>query len=302
MVEAEAKRCRFVAPANLLAALVARLPQRLLLALGAALSWLLRPLLRKRRRIARTNLALCFPELDEASRERLLKANVRATVTGMLELLRAWFAPSRALRGLADVEGVEHLREARRQGRGVMLLSGHFPSTQLGLRFLLEHWDGRATVMARRYGRPCLERFLERARRRVFDPTIGKKGGRALLDALSAGGVVLYSADQDFNFQNAFVPFFGIPASTLTAPPSLARRANAVVLPFWFQRKADGRYSLRIEPQWDGWPSDDPVADAARYMAELEKVVRLHPEQYVWMHRRFKTRPAGAADVYRKTR
>jgi KDO2-lipid IV(A) lauroyltransferase len=71
------------------------------------------------------------------------------------------------------------------------------------------------------------------------------------------------------------------------------------VLPYWFQREADGRYRLWIEPQWPGWPSGDPTADAARYMRELEAVVRRHPEQYLWVHRRFKTRPAGAADVYR---
>ena len=299
MAEAAVRGCGLIAPLEWLAAAIARLPQRLLLALGSGLTFLLWPLLGKRRRYARINLALCFPQLDDAKRSRLLRDNLRATVTGALELLRAWYAPSTALVGLAQVEGQEHLQAATASGRGVLLFGGHFTHSELAARLLAEASGQPVHVMVRRNNHRCLEDMFERARRRAFAGTVAKKDVRGLLKTLSRGGVVAYSADQNFNYQHAFVPCFGVPAATLVATPELAERGNAVVLPFWFHRDAEGKYQLRIEPQWSGWPSGDPETDAARYMHELEQVVRQHPEQYLWVHRRFKTRPAGEASVYR---
>ena len=299
MAEAAVRGCGLIAPLEWLAAAIARLPQRLLLALGSGLTFLLWPLLGKRRRYARINLALCFPQLEDAQRSRLLRDNLRATVTGALELLRAWYAPSTALVGLAQVEGLEHLQAATASGRGVLLFGGHFTHSELAARLLAEASGQPVHVMVRRNNHRCLEDMFERARRRAFAGTVAKKDVRGLLKTLSRGGVVAYSADQNFNYQHAFVPFFGVPAATLTATPDLAARGNAVVLPFWFHRDAEGKYRLRVESQWSGWPSGDATADAARYMHELEQVVREHPDQYLWVHRRFKTRPAGEAGVYR---
>ena len=298
MAERLPGRCWFIAPLDLLAAALARLPQWLLLGLGRCLAWLLRPLLGKRRRYARTNLALCFPELDPRRRHRLLRANLRATVTGALELLRAWYAPASSLAGLAQVQGVEHLRAAVAGGRGVLLFGGHFTHSELAARLLQELAGQPVHVVVRRNNHRCLEAMFDRARRRSFAGTIAKKDVRGLLRTLAQGGVVAYSADQNFTYQSAFVPFFGVPAATLTATPDLARRGKAVVLPFWFHRDRQGLYQLRIEAPWQGWPSEDPVADAARYMRELEHVVRQHPEQYLWVHRRFKTRPPGQPPLY----
>jgi Kdo2-lipid IVA lauroyltransferase/acyltransferase len=298
MTEAAAARCWFIAPLNLLAAGVARLPQTLLLALGTLLTWLSWPLTGKRRHYARVNIALCFPELDAAAQRRLLYQNLRATVIGILELVRAWYAPSPRLRGAFDITGLEHLHEAHARGRGVLLLAAHFTHVDLGGRLLSEAFGAPFSVMVRRNNHACIERLQDEARLRVFAHTIDKKDMRGLLRTLGAGGVVGYVADQDFNYQHAFVPFFGIPAATLTAVSLLARRSGAAVLPYWFHRDPAGRYRLHVEAQWEGWPSDDPAADAARYMAELEKVVRRNPEQYLWVHRRFKTRPPGEPGFY----
>lgn len=302
MTEHAAARCWFIGPLNLLAALIARLPQRLLLGMGKLLAMLLSPLMGKRRRYARINLSLCFPQLDDADRETLLRANLVATVTGVLELIRAWYAPSTVLRNLAEVQGLEHLHAATAGGRGVLLFGGHFTHSELAARLLQEIAAQPVHVVVRRNNHHCVEAMFDGARHRAFAGTIAKKDVRGLLRTLGRGGVVAYSADQNFTYQNAFVPFFGVPAATLTVTPELAARGNAAVLPFWFHRDGEGRYRLRIEPQWSGWPSGDPAADAARYMLELEQVVRAHPEQYLWVHRRFKTRPPGGAELYGKQR
>ena len=295
----KAARCGWQRPATALAGRIARWPQARLLRAGALATWLAWPWLARRRRIARTNLALCFPDLAPAARARLLRETLRDTVTGLLESLRAWFAPEAALHGLCTIEGLEHLHAAHRDGRGVLLLTGHSPHLELGGRFLADAMDAPLAIVARRNNDACVEAWLEGARRRAFADVIGKKDVRGLLRTLAAGGLVAYAADQDFSYQHAFVPFFGIQAATLTAIPALAQRGNAVVLPYWFWRDDDGRYTLRIDPPWEGWPSGDARRDAARYMAELERAVRRHPAQYLWVHRRFKTRPAGGSSPYR---
>jgi len=291
-------RCWFVAPARWVCRRVAHWPQRRLLRWGRVLAGVLTPLLAGRRRIARTNLALCFPTLDEAAREALVRANTQASVTGLLEMARAWYAPGGALRGLAEVEGLEHLQAARRGGRGVLLLTAHFPHLDLGGRLLGEALGEPLSCMVRRVDGSCGERLMQDGRQHAFASVIGKKDVRGLLRTLSRGGLVAYLADQNFTYNSAFVPFFGVSAATLTTTPDLARRAGVEILPYWCQRLPDGRYRVRIDPPWEEARSADPAAFAARYMRELEAVVRAHPEQYLWWHRRFKTRPAGEASPY----
>jgi KDO2-lipid IV(A) lauroyltransferase len=291
-------RCWGIAPLEWAAQGVARLPQRLLLDLGTVLWVLLWPVLGERRRIARINIDLCFPEKPEAWRRRLARTNVRNTVIGALELLRAWYAPSALVRSLARVEGIEHLQAARAAGQGVLLFTGHFTDAELAGRIVGEALGRPVRVVIRRNNHPCVEDAFERARTRVFGPTLAKKDVRGLLRSLQAGEVVAYSADQNFTYQNAFVPFFGVPAATLTSTPEMARRGNARMHPFWFWRDAAGIYHVRIEAPWAGWQEASPEEAAAIYMRELEKFVREKPEQYLWVHRRFKTRPPGEAPIY----
>jgi Kdo2-lipid IVA lauroyltransferase/acyltransferase len=291
-------RCWGMAPVVLLARGIARLPQWFLLGLSGLLSFLLWPLLARRRRIAAINLTLCFPELSGAERRRLLHANQRATVMGALELLRAWYAPSRSLAGLARIEGLELVRAALDADEGVLLFTGHFTCTELAARLVSEALGRPLAVVVRRNNSVCLEQAMAQARSRVFSPVLEKKDVRGLLRTLLGGHGLVYSADQNFTYQNAFVPFFGIQAATLTSTPELARRGQARVLPFWFHREADGTYRIRIEQPWTGWIEASAEQAAAIYMRELETVVRQHPEQYLWVHRRFKTRPPGEPAIY----
>jgi len=291
-------RCWFVPPLRWLAIAVARLPQPMLLGLGRCLAFCLWPLLRSRRRIAAINVGLCFPERDAAAQRRLVRESLANTVIGLLETLQAWHGRPRQLAGLADIEGLAELRAALDGGQGVLLLCGHFTHVELAIRLLRDALGQPVSVMARPHNSPCLEAWFNAARQSAFGPIIGKKEVRGLLRNLRDGQPVVYAADQNFNYQHAFVPFFGVPAATLTATPDLVRRSGARLLPFWFRREADGRYRIRIGPAWPDWPSDDAVRDAAVYMQELEQQVRQAPGQYLWAHRRFKTRPPGEAPVY----
>jgi KDO2-lipid IV(A) lauroyltransferase len=153
-------------------------------------------------------------------------------------------------------------------------------------------------VVVRRNNNACLEAELERARRRVFGPSLEKKDVRALLRALQQGELVVTSGDQDFSYNNAFVPFFGIPAATLLGAAQLAQRGRARTFLSWPRREADGSYTLQLEPAWEDWAEAEPARAAAVYMAALESKVRQAPEQYLWVHRRFKTRPAGEPSLY----
>lgn len=291
-------RCVLLAPLVWLAKGLARLPPAWLLALSRFLAWALRPWLARRRRVAAINIALCFPQMDEAARAQLLQANLRETILGGFELLRAWYAPAWRLRGVAQVEGLQHLRDALAAGQGVLLFTGHFTQTELAARLLSEALGTELRGVVRRNNSKCLEAEFEHARRRVFGSTLAKRDVRGLLSALQGGGIVAYSADQDFSYRHAFVPFFGVSAATLTGTAVLARRGQARVLPFWFNRDAAGIYHLRVEAEWPTWRDATPEQSAALYMRELEAVVRQCPEQYLWVHRRFKTRPPGAAPVY----
>jgi KDO2-lipid IV(A) lauroyltransferase len=286
-------------PLRWLAMALARVPPRFLLALSRGLVTLCWPLLARRRRIAAINIGLCFPERDEAARAALLRANLVETVMGVFEELRAWYAPDALLRGTLRIEGAEHLLAAQAAGQGVLLLTGHFIQAELASRLLQLGTGLRVSGVVRRHNSLCVEAELESARQRVFEPTLAKKDVRGLLRSLQSGARVVYSADQDFSYQHAFVPFFGVPAATLTGTARIVRQAGATMLPFWFHRADDGHYELRIGAPWAGWLEAEPAQSAAIYMRELEQVVREHPEQYLWVHRRFKTRPAGEPSLYR---
>ena len=290
--------CIFIKPFIWLAMLSARLPQPWLMRVATLSCLACWPFLYRRRRVASTNIELCFKNLSLPERQDLFNRNLLATITGVFELFRAWYAPSKTLSALADIHGIDRLKAAMAEGRGVLLLTGHFTHTELAVRLLSEALNRKVRVVVRRHNNACIEHSFETARAKVFDDSIEKKDLRALLRALRAGDVVAYSSDQNFNYQHTFAPFFGMPAATLTATPGIVERSGSVMLPFWFYRDEHNRYQITIEHPWENWPSADPIADTRVYMEKLEAVVREHPEQYLWVHKRFKTRPQGSPNIY----
>ncbi|WP_129134956.1 LpxL/LpxP family Kdo(2)-lipid IV(A) lauroyl/palmitoleoyl acyltransferase [Luteimonas sp. YGD11-2] len=280
-----------------LAALAARLPWPLQRALGRLLGDLLRVALGSRRGIARRNLQLCFPALDDDARATLLRAHFHALGTGFFEFARAWWGTVAPMRRDVVIEGLEHLQAARADGRGVLLVSGHFTTLEICGRLLCDHVP--LAGMYRPHAAGAMEWAVRRGRLRYAEAMFTKHDLRGSVRHLKRGGVLWYAPDQDPSRGDAvYVPFFGQPAHSLTSTHQLARMAGAAVVLFQHERRADGGYTLRLSPALADFPSADPHADTARVMAGIEAMARTAPAQYLWIHRRFKRQPDGS-DVYR---
>jgi KDO2-lipid IV(A) lauroyltransferase len=277
---------------------ITRLPYAWQLAVGKGLGRLIRRLARNRRNIARTNLTLCFPELSESEHHRLLDAHFASLGIGLVETALGWWGSDRRLGKLATLTGLEHLHAALQQGRGVILLSAHFTTLEIGGRLLSLYAPFH--VLYRSHKNPVIEALQRRSRRRRFEKAIPRDDLRAMLASLKQNRPVWYSPDQDFGHDNSvFVPFFGIPATTLTATSRLARVSGAPVVPFFQRRLPDARgYELTLLPALENFPGEDIEEDTRRIMNLIETRIRQAPEQYLWVHRRFKTRPPGESPVY----
>lgn len=273
-----------------LASLLARLPWPLQRTLGRGLGRLLHATWRSRRDVAARNLALCFPELDDAARARLLQHHFQALGIGLFEFARAWWGSVSPLQRGLVFEGLEHIEAARAAGRGVIIVSGHFTTLEACGRMLA----GRVPLagMYRPHGQPALEWAVLHGRLRYATRMFSREALRPAVRHLKQGGLLWFAPDQDTRRgDSVFVPFFGQPAWSLTSTHQLARMSGAVVLGFAHARRADGGYTLRLSPPFEDFPTSDATADTARVMAAVEGMVRAAPEQYLWIHRRFKHRP-----------
>jgi len=280
--------------------LLARLPVRVQRVLGVALGFVLFHGMRSRRRFARRNLALCFPDMDRHARARLLRRNFRSLGLGTFEFMRAWWGDLDGLVACSTVSGLEHVEAARAQGRGALLLSGHFHSFELSGRILITQCPIGA--MYRPHEDRAFDWAVRQGRARYCEALFERDEVRPAIRYLKGGGRLWYAPDQDMRGRDTvFVPFFGVSANTITATHQLARLSRAVIIPFRHRRKPSGiGYEIELLPALEDFPSDDPVADAARINAVIESLVRHAPDEYLWIHRRFKRRPPGAARVYPK--
>ncbi len=277
--------------------LLARLPWSLQRTLGRGLGRLLRAMLRVRRDVASRNLALCLPALEPAARDALLAEHFAALGIGIFEFARAWWGDIAPLRRGLQLEGLEHLAAARADGRGVIVISGHFTTLEVCGRLLCDHVP--LAGMYRPYGNAAMEWAVRRGRLRYASAMFTKQDVRGAVRHLKRGGLLWYAPDQDpSRGDSVYVPFLGQPANSLTSTHQLARMSGAAVVLFQHARCVDGSYQLRLLPPLDAFPSDDATADTARIMAGIEEMVLQAPAQYLWIHRRFKRRPPGAADPY----
>jgi KDO2-lipid IV(A) lauroyltransferase len=279
--------------------LVARVPYSVLLAIGRFVGWLAARLIGKDRRgTAARNLELCFPQLSDAERARLLELNLRDSGVMLIEFALAWMGSARALAKIpVTIEGLEHLEAARVAKRGVLLVGAHFSHLELCARLVSEHL--RIAGMYRVHENAAFEWAIKRARLRYATQMFTKDELRQTVRWLKAGGTIWYAPDQDMRGKDGvFAPFFGVPAATITATHHLARLSGAEVIPFFHRRLDGGGYAIRLEQPLRDFPSEDAIADTSRVNACIERMVREAPTQYLWMHKRFKTRPPGEASVY----
>ncbi|MBS0213496.1 MAG: LpxL/LpxP family Kdo(2)-lipid IV(A) lauroyl/palmitoleoyl acyltransferase [Proteobacteria bacterium] len=276
--------------------LAGQLPWPLQRALGGGIGRLAYFFARSRRRAARINLALCYPQLDEPARKQLLREHFAVLGIGLFEFCRAWWGSIAPLRRTVRIEGLDRLHAAVAQGRGVLLVSGHFLNLEICGRLLCDHVP--LAGMYRRHRGAVMEWAVLRGRLRYAAAMFQQHELRGAIRHLKSGGVLWYAPDQDMlGKDTVFAPFFGIPAATITATHQLARVTGCAVLPFFHHREGD-RYVLRIAPPLTDFPSADATADTARINAAIEAMVRQAPAQYLWIHRRFKRRPEGEPAVY----
>lgn len=277
-------------------ALMARIPWPVQRGIGRALGALLHLALGSRRRAARRNLELCLPELDEAARDQLVRAHFAALGVGVFEFTRAWWGSIAPLSRDVGIEGLEPVQALVAQGRGVLLVSGHFTTLEVCGRMLCAHLP--VSGLYRRHDDEVMEWAVRAGRLRYAHAMFRQEEVRATVKHLRGGGVLWYAPDQDMRGKDTvFAPFFGIPAATITATHQLARMTGCAVVPFFHHREG-GRYVLRLGEPLPDFPSADVVADTTRVNAAIEAMAREAPSQYLWIHRRFKRRPPGAAPLY----
>ena len=278
------------------------LPIRVQLKLGEGIGMLASRLLKSRRRIVAANLFVAFRDRSHEERREMLHAHFRALGRGGFEAAIAWWSPDARIAESGMVEGLENLRAVQNKGQGLLLLTGHFTTLELGARFLtLAGVEFHA--MYRPYENPVMDYLMHHWRqRRSKLPALPREELRPLVRALREGRAVWYAPDQTLDPKiSVFVPFFGKNVATIVATSKLAAMGRAAVVPYFPAYLGHGRYRVVIEPALAGFPGEDEVADAARINAVLEAGIRQYaPTEYFWVHRRFKSVPPGEPDIYRK--
>ena len=251
-----------------------------------------------RRKIAVINLRLCFPEWPEKKRRALLWRHAEALGMSLFEFGITWWWPDARFRPLAHIEGLENLQMALKQNKGAILLAGHFTTLEIISRVLKLHADFHPVY--RKNNNALIDNIINSGRIRHTGKVIPHEDLRALIRSLRSNTPVLYIPDQNFGRKHCiFVPFFGIQTATLPATSRLAAIDNTPVLPIVQQRLPGHEgYRLVIEKPLEKFPTKNLEQDTIRINQIFEKQVRDNPENYLWVHRRFKTRPEGEAPIY----
>lgn len=279
--------------------LVVQLPYPVIYRLGNAIGRLAMRLMRRRAQIAYRNLELCFPHKSEAERHEMVVKNFESVGMGVMETGIAWFWPTKRVNRWMDASGLEHIRAVQDAGRGVLLIGIHFLTLEMGARMFGIHNPGIGVY--RPNDNPVIDLLQTWGRMRSNKDMIDRKDLKGMIRALKNGEIIWYSPDHDYGPRaSVFAPLFAVKdAATTSGTWMLAKTSKACVVPFVPRRKPDGKgYELIIlEPECNP-PLDDAETTAAWMNTIVEKCIMMAPEQYMWLHRRFKTRPEGAPSLY----
>ncbi len=263
------------------------LPFAAQLRVGTAIGWVIRRLPLPWVRIARRNLELCLPALSAQERERLLDRHCASLGIALCETATTWYGSDASVSRRAQICGMEHLQAALGRGRGVIMIGGHFTTIEIATRILSTVVPLHAVY--RDPKNPVIARAMHASFIKNGTP-IRHDDIRSMIRGLRNNGIVWYAPDQSYrNKGAAMVNFFGVPAATTTATSRLARLSGAAVLTYFPERlPGSAGYRVTIGPALEDFPGDDPQADAERFNRLLEAHILKVPEQYLWMHRRFK--------------
>lgn len=279
--------------------LVVQLPYPVIYRLGNAMGRLALRLMKRRAKIAYRNLELCFPEMSEAERHRMVVKNFESVGMGVMETGIAWFWPTKRINRWMDASGLEHIRAVQDSGRGVLLIGIHFLTLEMGARMFGIHNPGIGVY--RPNDNPVLDWLQTWGRMRSNKSMLDRKDLKGMVRALKNGEIIWYAPDHDYGPRaSVFAPLFAVKdAATTSGTWMLAKMSKACVVPFVPRRKPDGKgYELIIlEPECNP-PLDDAETTAAWMNTIVEKCILMAPEQYMWLHRRFKTRPEGVPSRY----
>ena len=256
--------------------------------------------LKSRKQTTILNLELCFPEWSAAEVLERSEQVFIDQMLGIFETLNAWYCP-KWFEGRIEIEGLEHIQNAQAQGKGALLLGTHSTLLDAGGYVCAQYFD--PDVVYRPQNNPLLDMLIYRCRSTIYTNQIDHDDMRGLIRHLKNGRAIWYSPDQDFGLkQGVMAPFFGVPAATVTAHRRLLKMTKAEAIPLYFYRDgniSNPKYKVLIEPPVENLPSDDELDDATRTNLIIERQLRIAPTQYMWFHRRFKTRPNGSESLYK---
>ncbi|BCV35372.1 MULTISPECIES: LpxL/LpxP family Kdo(2)-lipid IV(A) lauroyl/palmitoleoyl acyltransferase [Shewanella] len=275
-----------------LARLTLLLPLKWQMKLGSTFGLVAMKLAGSRVNTARRNLELCFPQMSNAERENLLKRNFQETGKAIFDTINAWWWNNDKVQKHMQIKGQEHVEQTLAAGQGVILFAVHCLPLEMGARIFGQFQPGVGVY--RPHNNPVMEYLQVKGRLRSNKALVPKRDLRQMVRCLRNPDVIWYTADQDFGRSSAvFIPFFAVPdAATITGGTTLAKLGKAKVLPFFVERNADDTgYNIEIQAPLDNFPGENEVEDAKRGNVIVEQLISRNPAQYMWLHRRFKTRP-----------
>ncbi len=280
--------------------ILAMLPYRLQLFFGKIIGHLFYRVARYRREIAQTNIALCFPELSPAEQEKLVRKHFHSLGISISETAMNWWGSEKKLKKLVTIKNLDNLDNALKQGKGAIILGAHYTTLEISARLFTFYHKFAGSYQ--KFRNPLFDQLTYNGRERIFDQVFDRSDIRKIFRYIKQNNCMWIATDQDTGLENTvFVPFFGQQAATQTAASRMAKVTKAPVVPYVSRRLDNARgYEIEFFPALENFPSGSLEEDAIRTNQFIEDQVRKAPEQYLWVHRRFKTRPEGMPKLYRR--
>jgi len=278
--------------------IIISLPFNMQIIIARKLGYILYRFSFRRRHIVETNIRMCFPELDASKQQELIRDIFFQNSIGFFEIASAWWAKEECIKDRYEIKGLEYIEKARSNDGGILLLGAHY--THLDLCGIMISQVIPIDIVYRKNNNRVFEKVISNGRKKFFDAILDRSELRKIVQRLRAGRIVWYTPDQDFGGKHSiFAPFFGVIASTITTPARLSAMGNAIPIGVHFYRDPNThKYFINFKPIDESYPTGDDYQDACLLNRSIEKDIRKQPDQYMWVHRRFKTRPNGEKSLY----